>query len=73
MTWNYRIVEWPGGQFDVREVYHDKDGKITSWTANPREVTGESVADIIGDLELMLDCVRKRDVLHWKALPGSGQ
>jgi hypothetical protein len=65
MSWNYRIVCWGRGQYDIREVYYDENGKPLGWTANPRELTGESRKAIIEDLELMLESVRRHPVLKF--------
>lgn len=68
MSWNYRVVDWGDG-VDIREVYYDDDGKITHWTANPRELTGETVDDIEEDLRLILKDLRRFPPIPEAELP----
>ncbi len=67
MTWNYRVVRsrqkdgsvW----FAVHEAYYDKAGKVTSITAKPVTIEGESVEELTGDLVTIKMDVRRRAVL----------
>jgi hypothetical protein len=70
MSWNYRIVDWGNGSFDVREVYYDLSGTILHWSANPRELTGETPDDIMGDLKRMLSDAERLPTLDYRELPG---
>ncbi len=65
MTWNYRIIHHDKDKhpyFAVHEVFYDDDGKITSWTAEPIDITGESKPDLIKTLGKMLEDI-KNEVL----------
>ena len=66
MTWEYRVVKkteqymydlsemtYNVDEYVIYEVYYDKDDKIQMWTENPQYPYGESLEDLIGDLELM--------------------
>lgn len=66
MTWNYRIIhhdksDYP--DFAIHEVFYDKDGKVESWTEHPIDVSGESNAEIVRVLKMMLKDVSKYPVL----------
>jgi hypothetical protein len=61
MTWNYRVCRETYNKgtaheevgYTVREVYYDKDGKITACTENAVSAYGESVEEIKSVLERM--------------------
>jgi hypothetical protein len=71
VSWNYRIVDWGRGEVDVREVYYGRDGAVTMWTANPRELTGGTPQDIIEDLRKMLADLGRLPPLDYRELPGT--
>lgn len=48
--------------FAVHEVYYDEKGKITNWTADPINITGDSPKDVTKILQTMLKDI-KRPVL----------
>ena len=60
LKWRYVLCrnasdseEW----WNIRELYTDVDGGI-SWTANPVNPGGESIEEVLADLELMRrDCL----------------
>ena len=52
-------------EYSVCEVYLDKDGKLTAWTEdNQMSPYGETLDELLGDLQYMIDDVRK-----WKPVP----
>jgi hypothetical protein len=64
MSWNYRIVHLDLASPDetwmeIREVYYDETGKITSWTAETAGVGGDDLTEIAGVLELMRGALEK--------------
>jgi hypothetical protein len=49
MTWNHRIIKHDLKKpfyLSVHEVFYDDSGKVTSWTANPIDITRENRAEI---------------------------
>lgn len=40
-------------EYVIHEIYYDENGNIYAWTENPQYPYGESLEDLIGDLELM--------------------
>jgi hypothetical protein len=49
MTWNYRIIkhdETKRTYFAIHEVFYNDKGKITNWTEQPIDITGESKVEI---------------------------
>lgn len=66
MTWNYRIIKHDTNthpHFAVHEVFYDEVGNITSWTADPIDVTGESKREVLSMLKQMLTDSDKTDIL----------
>jgi hypothetical protein len=50
MTWNYRVMV-RDGRYAVHAVYYADDGRITTWSAEPMDLSGESVEDLSEELE----------------------
>jgi len=55
--WNYRIIK-DADAYGLYEVFYNDDGEISAHSENP-EMVGESVEEIKGSLELMLEDVKK--------------
>jgi len=56
MTWNYRIIKHDKASpfyFTLHEVYYDDKGKITNWTIEPIDITGETKSEIVKMLKQM--------------------
>ncbi|HUC87562.1 MAG TPA: hypothetical protein VMR95_00230 [Candidatus Binatia bacterium] len=56
MTWNYRIIRHDFKKrtyLAVHEVFYDESGKITSWTADPIDLTGSNKAKIVSLLNMI--------------------
>ena len=49
MTWNYRVMVREG-RYAVHAVYYTEDGRITNWSAEPMELSGESVEELSEEL-----------------------
>jgi hypothetical protein len=71
-SWRYQAVyiekdNHEGGTdkaFSICEVYLDEDDKLEMWTEKPNmSPYGESVEELTGDLETMLE-----DVKRWKSV-----
>lgn len=57
MTWNYRIIHHDTKEhpyFAIHEVFYDERGKITSWTTDPIDMTGESRREVIATIKQIL-------------------
>ncbi len=84
--WNYRVVEknikdkidcsemeYENVSYSIHEVYYDKDGNITMWSAESIIAYGEGcVKDLKADLEYMLEACSK-PILKESDLPYSGE
>ena len=58
MSWNYRVLE-RAGEFAIHEVFYDAAGTIIGWTETPVFPRGESLEDLVQDLERYADAVKK--------------
>lgn len=71
MTWNYRIIKRDlkeSSYFAVHEVFYDDKGKITSWTADPIDLTAESPKEIKRMLQQIVDDVNTPALVETKLL-----
>jgi uncharacterized protein with NAD-binding domain and iron-sulfur cluster len=71
MTWNYRIIKHDDGDpiyYGLHEVYYDEEHNIDMWTLEA-EVVGDSVEEIVSVLKMMLDDVKRHDLLTHSELP----
>ena len=54
MNWSYRVLRltWPNGavSYGVHEVYHNPDGTIKGWTADPILPRGGSEEELRSDM-----------------------
>lgn len=66
LTWNYRVIKHPNGNFAVHEVYYTDTGEVKLYTSEPCVI----IADDINSLKSMLDKALKEPVLDGKLLPG---
>jgi len=63
--WNHRVLkEKLNGEdwYSVREVFYNDDGSIYSYTVEPVDISGESIADLKEYTQWILDCLDK-DIL----------
>ncbi len=51
LSWNYRVFREENGDHIIREVYYGERGEILSCTANAVEPWGESLDELIQDIE----------------------
>lgn len=51
INWDYRVFCEENGDHIIREVYYDENKEILSCTANAVEPWGETLEDLIKDLE----------------------
>jgi hypothetical protein len=66
MTWNYRIIHHDQDEnpyFAIHEVFYNEHGKVTSWTTNPIDVSGESQIGITKTLKQMLRDTTETEIL----------
>ena len=63
MYWNHRVIKktYPNGEvaFGIHEVFYNKDGTINSHTENSVEASCESMEDLRGYIQWMVDCLDK--------------
>lgn len=72
MTWNYRVVEkniadkvdcsyitYDTTVYEIHEVYYDKDGNISMFSADPISPYGNDLDDLAKDLEKIKEALKK--------------
>lgn len=62
MTWNYRIIKRHHIAsniitFEIHEVYYNKNGKIEGWSAGPMAPNGETILELIEDLQHFMEAL----------------
>ncbi len=67
--WSYRILKDENDLLGVKEIYYDDDG-IWAFTENAVSLGGFEIrTDIVADLELMLESIKKQvDILDEKTI-----
>ena len=66
MTWNYRIIHHDNDKnpyFAIHEVFYDEHEKVTSWTADPIDISGESQLEVTKTLKRMQEDTTKTEIL----------
>ena len=51
MIVTYRVFQEENGQYIIREVFHERDGKIITYGRTPVMPKGDSVADLAQEIE----------------------
>jgi hypothetical protein len=51
MTWEYRVFREENGDYVIREVFYDENGKIIGFTEDAVEPMGTSLRALTADLE----------------------
>lgn len=72
MSWNYRIIDH-ATHLALHEVYYDRRGRVTSWSAEPTTFVGDcedGAAGLAGSLARALSDALNRPVLVRADLPG---
>ena len=64
VKWNYRGMVDREGFHSVREVFYDDDGTIESFSANPSPPFGESPEELIENLGMMMEGLKKPFMLE---------
>ena len=76
-SWRYQIVYVEHSNddgdkscvFSICEIYLDKYGKLEAWTENPQmKPYGETLDELIGDLQMMLDDAHKWEPVSFSSL-----
>jgi hypothetical protein len=67
MSWNYRVVQHPNGEFYIHEAFYNKRGdkKPHSITENGIKPFGGTLSELKGDLAYMVEALKK-PVLKYK-------
>ena len=71
MSWNYRVIRHDKEEkifYQIHEVYYDDNNKIETFTENAVHPFGESIEELITDLDHMLGDARKYEVLSLREL-----
>jgi len=71
MTWNYRVVKYNIDKniiYRIHEVFYDKNKNMEGFTENAVSPQGDSLKELIADLQLMMDDAKKSPVLSLKEL-----
>lgn len=56
MTWSYRVIKHDKAEpvyFAAHEVYYDERGRVTNWTQEPIDITGNSRQEVLKTLRHM--------------------
>lgn len=71
MTWNYRIIKYDTNKnivYRIHEVFYDEKGKIEGFTEDAVFAQGETVDELISDLQMMINDAKKYPILSLKEL-----
>ena len=63
MTWDYRILAHKGTNnilFRIHEVYYDERGRLSEYNYEPAIIEGESIDDILFDIDSFKRTVNKQ-------------
>ena len=55
MTWTYRIVRDEIGRYSVREVFHERDGTLITYSKTPVAPIGSSAEDLLHQMQSFRD------------------
>ena len=55
MTWTYRIVRDEIGRYSVREVFHERDGTLITYSKTPVAPVGSSAEDLLHQMQSFRD------------------
>ncbi len=64
-TWNYRVTQQPVAlspgdfMYCIREVYYDDAGAIKSWSKDPMDPYGETLAELVSDVAHMMQALNQ--------------
>jgi len=71
MTWNYRVVKYDTNEniiYRIHEVFYDQDNNIEFFTEDAVLPQGDSLKELIADLQFMMDDAKKCPALSLKEL-----
>lgn len=71
MTWNYRVIKYDTDKdviCRIHEVFYNENRDIEGFTKEAVFPQGESLEELISDLQLMIGDARKNPVLSLKEL-----
>jgi len=57
MIVTYRVFQEENGQYTIREVFHEHDGKIITYGRSPVMPKGGSVADLAQEIEALKEAL----------------
>ena len=70
MGWNYRVVKRvirDEPEYGIKEVYYNsQNGTIRSWSEDYMEPSGNTLRELIEDINLMLEAVLHKPMLEEK-------
>ena len=55
MIWTYRVVRDEIGRYSVREVYHERDGTLITYSKTPVAAIGSSAEDLLRQMQSLRD------------------
>lgn len=71
MTWNYRIIKKAdpeagpeGAGYYIHEVYYNNSGEICGLAQPPSFPFGETLEELLHDLEIMLEDAKNKPILE---------
>ena len=72
MTWGYRILRYPNGDFGLHEVVYNKDGDVDGHTEEPTSFVAhseEGPGGVIASLKMALRDAKKHSVIDIPSYP----
>jgi hypothetical protein len=58
MTWNHRVVRYPGGMFGIHEVFYDNH-EPWGCTEQPVGPVGDTLVELLEELTRMAACIEQ--------------
>lgn len=62
MTWDYRVIKYNTNgnvYYKIHEVYYNEKGEIELYTEEPIEPHGDTLEELIKDIEFMAEATKK--------------
>ena len=69
---SYRGMVDRDGIYSIREVYHDSDGTMTSFSIDPAMAEANSEAELISILALMIESLKQPFLIEGDFIPETG-
>lgn len=71
MTWSYRAIKkqyLDEEYYEIHEVYYNQDGDIWGMTENPIAPIGQTLDELINELQMIITDIKQRTPLDYEVL-----